>query len=291
MNTTRRDFLAAAGAVCAMPYVGLAASPEKKVVAVQLYSIDPYIRKNGLEKSLAEVAKIGYKAVEFVNYFGKSAADLKKLLDANGLVACGTHVHKNDLGPRRIKAICEFNLAYGNNLLICAGAGNFPRKGENVDEFMKRHVEHYNAAAENAAKYGCKVGLHNHTPEFDIKMSDGTTYWDYFFTHTRKEVCMEQDVGWTTCTGRDPCEEWRKYPHRSITMHAKEDNGRRLHLDTFSSILGQPAVNAKGVDWKKVSAAADADGVKWWIAECECGRDSLHAITESYKFLQRLGRC
>ena len=79
MNTTRRDFLAAAGAVCAMPYVGLAASPEKKVVAVQLYSIDPYIRKNGLEKSLAEVAKIGYKAVEFVNYFGKSAAELKKL--------------------------------------------------------------------------------------------------------------------------------------------------------------------------------------------------------------------
>ena len=74
-------------------------------------------------------------------------------------------------------------------------------------------------------------------------------------------------------------------------MHAKEDNGRRLHLDTFSSILGQPAVNAKGVDWKKVSAAADADGVKWWIAECEWGRDSLHAITESYKFLQRLGRC
>ena len=291
MNTTRRNFLAAAGAACAMPYVGLAAEPEKKVVAVQLYSIDPYIRKNGLEKSLAEVAKIGYKAVEFVNYFGKSAAELKNLLDANGLAACGTHVNKNDLGPQRIKAVCEFNLAYGNNLLICAGAGNFPGKGENVDEFMKRHADHYNAAAESAAKYGCKVGLHNHTPEFDIKMSDGTTYWDYFFAHTRKEVCMEQDVGWTTCTGRDPCEEWRKYPHLSITMHAKEDNGRRLHLDTFSGILGQPAANAKGVDWKKVSAAADADGVKWWIAECECGRDSLHAIAESYKFLERLGRC
>ena len=79
MNTTRRNFLAAAGAACAMPYVGLAAEPEKKVVAVQLYSIDPYIRKNGLEKSLAEVAKIGYKAVEFVNYFGKSAETIEWL--------------------------------------------------------------------------------------------------------------------------------------------------------------------------------------------------------------------
>ena len=122
-------------------------------------------------------------------------------------------------------------------------------------------------------------------------MKDGTTYFDYFFSHTRKEVCMEQDVGWTACTGRDPCEQWRKYPHRSITMHAKEDNGRRKRMDTFDGILGHPPVNAKGVDWPKVSAAADADGVKWWIAECEVSLDSLVPITESFKFLQRLGRC
>jgi hypothetical protein len=50
-------------------------------------------------------------------------------------------------------------------------------------------------------------------------------------------------------------------------------------------------VNAKGVDWPKVSAAADADGVKWWIAECEVHLDSLVPITESFRFLQRLGRC
>lgn len=296
MNITRKGFLGlsgcvAAGAVCAVPSTGTVAAPAKKAVAAQLYSIGAYIRRNGLERALAEVAKIGYRAVEFVNYFGKGAPELKRLLDANGLVACGTHVHKRDLGPGRIKAVCEFNLAYGNSLLVCAGAGNFPRRGENVDEFMKRHVDHYNAAAEAAARYGCRVGLHNHTPEFDIRMSDGTTYWDYFFTHTRREVCMEQDVGWTACTGRDPCEEWRKYPHRSITMHAKEDNGRRLRMDTFDGVLGRPAANARGVDWKKVSAAADADGVKWWIAECEAHLDSLTPLAESFKFLQRLGRC
>ena len=289
MNVTRRSFLCAAGAACAMP--AFAAAPEKKVVAVQLYSIGTYIRKNGLEKALAEVAKIGYKAVEFVSYFGKSAAELKKLLDANGLVACGTHAHTKEFGPDRIKATCEFNLAYGNNLIICAGAGNFPRKGQPLDDFLKRLVDHYNTAAETAVRYGCKIGLHNHTPEFDLTMKDGTTYFDYFFSHTRPEVCMEQDVGWTTCTGRDPCEVWRKYPHRSVTMHAKEDNGRRKMMHTFDGILGKPAANAKGVDWKKVDAAADADGVKWWIAECEAHLDSLAPITESYKFLQGLGRC
>ena len=295
MNINRREFIvggaAAVGAGTVFAAAGTACVQRQDCradIAVQLYSIGKYIAKNGLDKALAEVAKIGYKAVEFCTCFGKSAAELKRLLGANGLAVCGAHVHKRDFGPDRIKAACEYHLGFGNNLLICAGAGNFPRKGEDVDEFMKRHVDYYNVAAETAAKFGCKIGLHNHTPEFDITMKDGTTYFDYFFSHTRKEVCMEQDVGWTACTGRDPCEQWRKYPHRSITMHAKEDNGRRMRMDTFDGILGHPPVNAKGVDWPKVSAAADADGVKWWIAECEVHLDSLQPITESFKFLRRL---
>ena len=234
MNVTRREFMAggmAAVGAAAFAAAGTASAQRQdvgaKVIAVQLYSIGQYIHKNGLDKALAEVVKIGYKAVEFNTCFGKSAAELKRALGASGLAVCGAHVHKRDFGPDRIKAACEYHLGFGNNLLICAGAGNFPRKGEDVDEFMKRHVDYYNVAAETAAKYGCKIGLHNHTPEFDITMKDGTTYFDYFFSHTRNEVCMEQDVGWTACTGRDPCEQWRKYPHRSVTMHAKEDNGRR----------------------------------------------------------------
>ena len=285
MDVTRRAFLASAAAAGILP------GGEKKAVAVQLYSIGTYIRRNGLEKALAEVSKIGYKAVEFVDYFGNNAARLKKMLADNGLVACGTHAHVREFGPARIKATCEFNLAYGNNLMICAGAGNFPAENQPLDDFLKRLVDHYNVAAETAARYGCKIGLHNHTPEFDLKMKDGTTYFDYFFSHTRPEVCMEQDVGWTTCTGRDPCEQWRKYPHRSVTMHAKEDNGRRKMMHTFDGILGKPAANAKGVDWKKVAVAADADGVKWWIAECEAHLDSLMPVAESYKFLKSLGRC
>ena len=36
-------------------------------------------------------------------------------------------------------------------------------------------------------------------------------------------------------------------------------------MDTFDGILGHPPVNAKGVDWPKVSAAADADGASWFV--------------------------
>ena len=292
MNLTRRSFIgamSAAGAACALPSLG-ALKPVGNV-ALQLYSIRDYIRKNGIEKALADVAAIGYKGVEFAGYWGKNAKQLKKILDDNGLVACGTHVGRGDFGPDKVKATCEFNLEFGNTTIICPGGGNFPGKGQNLDDFLKMLVEYYNKAAVDAAKFGCKIGLHNHTGEFDRKLKDGTTYWDYFFSNTTKNVCMQQDVGWTTCAGYDPCEQYVKYPGRSPSLHAKE-NGMGKGVKKFDAILGQPGQpGAKGVDWDKLFKAADKDGVKWWVVECERHAGSLAAVKPSYEFLKAKGRC
>ena len=292
MNLTRRSFIgamSAAGAACALPSLG-ALKPVGNV-ALQLYSIRDYIRKNGIEKALADVAAIGYKGVEFAGYWGKNAKQLKKILDDNGLVACGTHVGSGDFGPDKVKATCEINLEFGNTTIICPGGGNFPGKGQNLDDFLKMLVEYYNKAAVDAAKFGCKIGLHNHTGEFDRKLKDGTTYWDYFFSNTTKNVCMQQDVGWTTCAGYDPCEQYVKYPGRSPSLHAKE-NGMGKGVKKFDAILGQPGQpGAKGVDWDKLFKAADKDGVKWWVVECERHAGSLAAVKPSFEFLKAKGRC
>ena len=138
---------------------------------------------------------------------------------------------------------------------------------------------------------GCKVGIHNHMWEFQLKNGKGETFWDIFFSGTSDDVLMEQDVGWTTCAGYDPCEQYRKYPGRSVTLHAKE-NGMGKNVTKFDAILGQPGQpGAKGVDWDKLAPVADADGVKWWVVECERHFDSLMPITESFKFLKSKGRC
>ena len=153
---------------------------------------------------------------------------------------------------------------------------------------MKMLVDYYNTAAETAATYGCKIGLHNHKREFELKLSNGQTYWDYFFSQTTDNVCMEQDVGWTTAAGRDPCIQYAKFPHRSPTLHAKE-NG--MGSKKFDAILGQPGDGAVGVAWDRLFPVTDADGVKWYVVECERHFDSLMPITESFKFLQSKGRC
>ena len=248
---TRRSFLGAmgaAGAAYALPgQTCQNCCAAKAQVALQLYSIRKYIGGDskkglkgvGLAQALKDVAKLGYKGVEFAGYYGNDAKTLKAMLDDAGIVACGTHVGRDSFGPDKVKATCEFNLGFGNNLIICPGGGNFPKKGENLDDFLKMLVDYYNKAAEDAAKFGCKVGLHNHMGEFKMKMKDGTTYWDYFFSNTSKNVCMEQDVGWTTCAGADPCEQYVKYPGRSPTLHAKE-NGMGKGVKEFDAILGRP---------------------------------------------------
>ena len=296
MQMNRRAFLGttlAAGAAAATRGFGACSCGcgcgQPAQVAVQLYSIHKYIKgKDGLAKALQEVAKIGYKGVEFAGYYGANADELKKMLADAGLVACGTHVGRAEFGPDKIKATCEFNLAYGNSFICCPGGGNFPGKGENLDDFMKMLVDYYNTAAETAASYGCKIGLHNHKGEFERKLSNGQTYWDYFFSQTADNVCMEQDVGWTTAAGRDPCIQYAKYPHRSPTLHAKE-NG--MGSKKFDAILGQPGDGAVGVAWDRLFPVTDADGVKWYVVECERHFDSLMPITESFKFLQSKGRC
>ena len=301
MNVSRRDFIGgigATGALLALP--GCQSSPcdapkIKAKIAVQLYSIRTYIKTVGIEKALADVAKIGYQGVEFAGYWGKNAKELRKLLDDNGLVACGTHISTGAFAPDRVKATAEFNLTMGNNLLISPGGGNFPprpKEGETpipLDDWMKTLCEFYNKAAEAAAEVGCKVGLHNHTNEFALKLKDGTTYWDYFFSNTVPAVCMEQDVGWTTCAGHDPKEQYKKYPHRSPTLHAKE-NGMGSGVTSFDAILGQPGKpGATPVDWDGLIPVTEADGVQWYVVECERHADDLSAITPSYEFLKSKG--
>jgi len=256
----------------------------KAEIAVQLYSIHKYTEKAGLARTLADVSKIGYRGVEFAGYWGHTAPEIRKMLDDTGLTACGAHVSTSAFMGDELERSCAFCRECGFDLMICPGRGNLPGDGwtGSFDNWMKHITDFYADAAERAAAFGCRIGLHNHAWEFEKTLSDGTTYWDYFFSNTPKNVCMEQDVGWTTHAGHDPCEQYAKYPGRSPTLHAKE-NG--TDEPGFDAILGRPADGKQGVDWAGLVPVAEKDGVEWFVVECERHFDSLDAITPSFGFL------
>ena len=343
MNVSRRNFLEGLGAIGALAAFPGCTSPcccacggIKGKIALQLYSIGAYIggRKDkdgkvllagrGLERALEDVGASGFKGVEFAGYYGFDAKALKKMLDNAGLAAAGTHVSTASYGldtkawtynPDVLKKTCEFELGYGNNLIICPGGGNFPpgcswstgkggdtcKPSQEIDDFTKKLTEYYNKVADDAAKMGCKIGLHNHTWEHAIRMQDGTSFWDYFFSNTSSDVCMEQDVGWTTCAGDfipglTPMAQYKKYPHRSPTLHAKE-NGMGKGVKQFDAILGKPGCDETGkvcataVAWDDLFPVSDADGVEWYVIECERHFDDINgAVVPSYNFLKGKGR-
>ena len=328
MNLSRRNFLggmAAGAALVAAPGCVTrcckACRPGK--IALQLYALNKWIpaqdadQKVALAKALVKIREVGFEGVEFAGYYGCTPAELKKALADAGLKVCGTHlsndkygfnVKENKFDVDILKRTCEFETGYGNTLVICPGGGNFPPgcswdtgKGgdacppsQEIDDFTKRLVELYNKAAVEAKKMGCKIGLHNHTWEHAIFMQNGTSFWDYFFSNTNDNVCMEQDVGWTTCAGDfikgvNPMVQYKKYPHRSPTLHAKE-NGMGKDVKEFEGILGHPGKpGATPVAWDALLPVAEADGVKWWVVECERHFEDLSAVTPSYKFLKAKG--
>ena len=334
MNLSRRQFfgfLGTGAAAAALPGCMCPPPPKcgpltKSQIALQLYSLRKYIGGDkdksgkvlmqgvGLDRALEDIAAIGYKAVEFAGYYqyGSNAKGLRKALANAGIKACGTHVGNDAYGfdtkkwtynPDVLKKTCEFNMAYGNNLVICPGGGNFPpgctwstgqggevtKPTKEIDEFTKKLAEFYNKAAADAAKFGCRIGLHNHTWEHGVKMTDGTSFWDYFFSNTDPAVCIEQDVGWSTCAGVDPCETYVKYPHRSPTLHAKE-NGMGKGVKKFDAILGKPGEpGAVPVAWDRVIEATAKDGVQWFVVECERHFEDLSAVLPSYNFLKSKG--
>jgi len=321
MNASRREFLGFLGLGAATTAFGGCCCPGKPPrhikakIALQLYSIKDYIKKGpGLDVALENIAAIGFKGVEFAGYYqyAEDPKGLRKALANAGLKAVGTHVNCAAYGldtkawtynPDVLKKTCEFNMAFGNNLIINPGGGNFPpgcdwstgRGGEPckpsqaIDDHTKKLAEFYNKIAADAAKMGCRIGLHNHTWEHAIFLLDGTSFWDYFFTNTDEAVCMEQDVGWSTCAGVNPAEQYKKYPHRAPTLHAKE-NGMGKDVKEFDAILGKPGKpGAKPVDWDGLIPATEKDGVEWYVVECERHFDDLSAVLPSYNFLKAKG--
>src|SRR4051812_29155065 len=124
--TTRRDFLRtsaalAAGATLAPRLLGAddPAPAKKKIpIAVQLYSVRNEIKAD-FPGTIGKIGKMGYQAVEFASLQERTmkAKELRKLLDDNGLKACGTHTPLQTLQGDALKVTIEMHKELGNTFL------------------------------------------------------------------------------------------------------------------------------------------------------------------------------
>ena len=91
----RRTFLGTATTAAVMSRFGWAASEHGiENIGLELYTVRDLLKKD-FEGTLAQVAKIGYKEVEFAGYHNHPATEVRDMLKANGLAAPSVHVGIN----------------------------------------------------------------------------------------------------------------------------------------------------------------------------------------------------
>src|SRR5882724_10065274 len=87
-------------------------------IALQLYSVRDDCARDFFG-TIAAVAKMGYGGVEFAGYHGKSAEDVRKCLDDNGLKVAGTHAAFDTLQDERIDETIRYHQVLGcENLVV-----------------------------------------------------------------------------------------------------------------------------------------------------------------------------
>lgn len=264
---------AGAGKVLAAA-TGTATGARKMIpIGLQLYSVRAECGKD-LAGTVAAVAKMGYKGVEFAGYHGKSATDLRKLLDDNGLVCCGTHTGLNTLLGDALAKTIEFNKTLGNPFLIVPGMGAKTRQ-----DWLDK-AKQFNEISDKVRPQGMWVGYHNHSAEF--KELEGEKPWDTFFGNTKKDVVMQFDVGNAKGSGGDAVEYLKKYPGRALTLHVKP----------WSKSNPKAVVGEDELPWKEIFNLCETTGnTQWYIVEYEVGGvPALEAVKNCLEGLKKMGK-
>jgi sugar phosphate isomerase/epimerase len=249
----------------------LGASRKKIPVGVQLYSVRNECQKD-LPGMLKEISKIGYKGVEFAGYYDHSAKDLRKMLDDNGLVACGTHTPYDSIVGDKLKETIEFNKTIGNKYLIVPWM-----EGKAKQDWLDK-AKLFNEVDAKVRAEKMFVGYHAHAHDFH--KIDGVPAWDLFFGNTKKTVIMQLDTSNCIEGGANPVEVLKLYPGRARTIHLKSNGAGP------EGVIGEDKI-----DWKSVFQFCETKGkTEWYVVEHESSKNPPDALKRSFEALRKMGK-
>jgi sugar phosphate isomerase/epimerase len=284
--TDRRDFLKMLGATAAAGalWPSRAAADDQLVssaasirrIGVQLYTVRGAMEKDGVDATLAKLAGLGFKEVEFAGYFGRTAAQVKDALRANGLRSPSTHATLDIIGGPNFPKFVENAAAIGHKWIVLSWLAPADRGG--VEKYTE-HAATVLKAQEIASKAGITMAYHNHDFEFDpIGTTDG--YEVLLEKFKGSGVQMEMDLYWTTKAGKDPLSYWRRFPGQFPMVHVKDSAGAPAHE--------MRSVGAGSINWANLFAERRVGGVQHFYVEHDNPTDPWQSVTDSCNYLKRL---
>lgn len=273
----RREFVQTmAGAGLAIACTGISRAPRAArldKIGIQLYTVRDQMKAD-FEGTLARVAEIGYKEVEFAGYFNHSPADVKAILDHHGLSAPSTHIaFEND---DQWKTALDTAKMIGHEYIVMPW---IPAERRKTLDDWKNFAQVFNRAAQMAHDAGIQFAYHNH--DFEFPKLDGQVPYDVLLQNTDpKLVQLEIDLYWITKAGQDPLAYFSRWPGRIPLVHVKDSAGPPEHK--------MVDVGQGKIDWKRIFAKREQAGIKHFFVEHDQPPQPFADIAVSFNNLKSL---
>ncbi len=239
--------------------------------------------------TLAEVARIGYKAIEAAGYkdglfYGMEPGDFKTYLDSLGIEPLSTHMSEITLDNADTLIADSKEAGFSYLVIPVPPMGHFtysPEKGMGMSSEVETVADIINQLGKKCQDAGIQLLYHNHDFEF-MANENGVVPMDYFIAHTDPEaVRFELDLYWITRAGQDPARYFSKAPGRFVAWHIKD-------MDS----LGRFAPVGTGtIDFEALVGMREQSGMKFYFVEQDqtFEQSPMDAIEISYSNLEDIG--
>lgn len=268
-------------------------------VGLQLYSVRNDMEKD-FEGTLKAVKDMGYDYVEFAGFFGKSADEVKEILDRLGLTAISVHEGTQNFNEKGQEAI-DYLKAIG--IKYCAIPWYNKDDMENKWDEMIADFKNYSKALKDA---GIKLLYHNH--DFEFKKINGEYMMDRLYKELDSSVLdPEFDTCWVHYAGENPCEYIEKYAGRVEVIHLKDFVCKNLGGGPVYALIDKDGNEIKGTkedngfefrpvgsgiqNFPTILEAAEKSGTEIVIVEQDqfVGIEPLEGVKQSREYLKSLG--
>ena len=276
---------------------------KKFKIGVQLYSVRKEM-ENDMDATLKAIKEMGYDYVEFAGYFGKTAEDVKAILDKYELTAISVHqIYESFLENEKdnIEYLKKLGVKY------CAIPWMGLEKHAGTDVYDKT-VDEITKVAKALKENGIQMLYHNH--DFEFEKYQDKFLLDWLYESVPADLLQtEIDTCWVKYSGNDPVEYMKKYKGRSDVIHLKDFVCKNFAggpayalIDAEGKESKKPSLDDNGFEFRplgqglqnfeSILKAAEEIGVEYLIVEQDAWptASALESVKQSREYLKTLGQ-
>jgi len=226
----------------------------------------------------------GITDIEFSNLFGKSASEIRRLIDARGIKCSSFGVSYEDLMNKTAEVASNAQLLGAPYVRVAW----IPHQGVFTLEDARKAIDDLNRVGKILLdQYSLHLVYHNHGYEF--RPYGGGTLYDYLVNGTEpRYVNFELDILWAYFPGQNPARLISKYGSRYKMLHLKDLRKDVTGNDSGTTDQNNDVVLGQGqINIPQILRAAAAAKIEHYYLEDESSR-SVTQVPQSIAYLESL---